>query len=113
MQGGHYTAYVRTRPHKPTTMADATNLEQQKLQDQEEQRLPEQLQSAVDEGGNVSGASSAAATSSEFDTSSSSCGQWYFISDSRVRTATENEVLKSQAYLLFYERLPPLTQRVK
>ena len=40
-----------------------------------------------------------------FDLSSTK-GQWYYISDSHVRTATENEVLKSQAYLLFYERLP-------
>ena len=40
-----------------------------------------------------------------FDLSSSK-GQWYYISDSHVRTATENEVVKSQAYLLFYERLP-------
>ena len=32
--------------------------------------------------------------------------QWYHASDTQVRTATETEVLKSQAYLLFYERLP-------
>jgi len=37
---------------------------------------------------------------------SSTTGHWYYISDSHVRTATESEVLKSQAYLLFYERLP-------
>ena len=41
----------------------------------------------------------------EFDTSSTS-GQWYYISDTHVRTAMESEVLRSQAYLLFYERLP-------
>ena len=41
----------------------------------------------------------------EFDTSSTN-GQWYYISDTQVRTATESEVLRSQAYLLFYERLP-------
>lgn len=41
----------------------------------------------------------------EFDTSSTS-GRWYYISDTHVRTATESEVLRSQAYLLFYERLP-------
>lgn len=41
----------------------------------------------------------------EFDLSSTS-GQWYHISDTRVRTATQSEVDKSQAYILFYERLP-------
>ena len=44
-------------------------------------------------------------TSASFDLSSTK-GHWYYISDSHVRTATESEVLKSQAYLLFYERLP-------
>ena len=33
-------------------------------------------------------------------------GQWYYISDSHVKTASESEVLRCQAYLLFYERLP-------
>lgn len=37
---------------------------------------------------------------------SSADGQWYYASDSHVRTATESEVMRSQAYLLFYERLP-------
>ena len=41
----------------------------------------------------------------EFDLSSTS-GQWYHISDTRVRTASQSEVDKSQAYILFYERLP-------
>ena len=41
----------------------------------------------------------------EFDLSSTS-GQWYHISDTHVRTATQSEVERSQAYILFYERLP-------
>ena len=32
--------------------------------------------------------------------------QWYHVSDSHVRTATVSEVLKAQAYILFYEQLP-------
>lgn len=51
------------------------------------------------------GASSFDSSHSVFDLSSSE-GQWYHISDTHVRTATESEVLKCQAYLLFYERLP-------
>ncbi|KAF1327074.1 Ubiquitin-specific protease, partial [Globisporangium splendens] len=31
-------------------------------------------------------------------------GQWFFISDDAVRNATQEEVLKSCAYMLFYER---------
>ena len=30
--------------------------------------------------------------------------QWYYQSDTHVRPATEDEVLKSQAYMLFYSR---------
>lgn len=32
-------------------------------------------------------------------------GKWYYVSDSRVTDASENEVLNAQAYLLFYERI--------
>ncbi|XP_054268454.1 ubiquitin carboxyl-terminal hydrolase 16 [Macrosteles quadrilineatus] len=32
-------------------------------------------------------------------------GRWYYISDSRVSDVDENTVLKTQAYLLFYERI--------
>ena len=113
MQGGHYTAYVRTRT--PIHHNMAAKLQQLPEQDQ---RLPEQvigeggvseqLQLAIGEGG-VSESEASVVAGSEFDVSSSG-GQWYFISDSRVRTATESEVLKSQAYLLFYEQLPLLSE---
>ena len=33
-------------------------------------------------------------------------GQWYYISDSNVKKSTEADVLKSQAYVLFYEKIP-------
>lgn len=32
-------------------------------------------------------------------------GKWYYVSDSHVREASENDVLNAQAYLLFYERI--------
>lgn len=31
--------------------------------------------------------------------------QWYYISDSMVRSISEEDVLRKQAYLLFYERI--------
>ena len=37
---------------------------------------------------------------------SSIAGQWYYISDSQVSVVSENRVLNSQAFLLFYEKLP-------
>lgn len=96
MQGGHYTAYVRTRtPIK----CDISKLVSKQPTDQ---TLREQ--SSVDGGASVA-SGEGSDLGSEFDLLSTH-GQWYFISDSRVRTATENEVLKSQAYLLFYEQLP-------
>ena len=94
MQGGHYTAYVRTRmPIKYDSSGVAPA-------NQEEAR-PVQL--AAGEASEAAGCSGVG--SGEFDLTSTQ-GQWYFISDSRVRTATESEVVKSQAYLLFYEQLP-------
>lgn len=39
------------------------------------------------------------------DASSSSPGQWVYISDTTVQTVPESRVLNSQAYLLFYEEL--------
>ena len=33
-------------------------------------------------------------------------GQWFHVSDSSVVTVAEAKVLKSQAYMLFYGRLP-------
>ena len=32
-------------------------------------------------------------------------GRWFYISDSRVNEISEAAVLKSQAYILFYERI--------
>lgn len=32
-------------------------------------------------------------------------GKWYYVSDSRVQEVNEEQVLQTQAYLLFYERI--------
>ena len=42
----------------------------------------------------------------EFDLSSTENSQWYYISDTHVSKASQDDVLQCQAYLLFYERLP-------
>jgi len=38
-------------------------------------------------------------------TAEAPAGKWYFVSDSRVSEVGEERVLRSQAYLLFYERI--------
>ena len=45
-------------------------------------------------------------SSREFDLSSTENSQWYYISDTHVMKASQDDVLQCQAYLLFYERLP-------
>lgn len=103
MQGGHYTAYVRTRlPIK----YDVNHTTSRRSLSEERSGVSEVAES--EEHGGACG-EEVRKDRREFDLSSKR-GQWYFISDSRVRTATENEVVKSQAYLLFYERLPLLSQ---
>ena len=110
MQGGHYTAYVRTRTPIKLNSSKMTPKEQhhQAIPNQE-QRSPDGCQLAVGEGASERDSGASVLGGSDFDISSSA-GQWYYISDSRVRTATESEVLKSQAYLLFYEQLPLLSE---
>jgi ubiquitin carboxyl-terminal hydrolase 16/45 len=41
----------------------------------------------------------------EGDNAEPPTGKWYFVSDSRVTEVGEERVLRSQAYLLFYERI--------
>lgn len=112
MHGGHYTAYVRVRspPCSPTSitgkhdlnsLTDPSKTTVHSDKDMTPQISPPNLElvcgntDVIDESEN----------GTSFDLSSTK-GHWYYISDSHVRTATENEVMKSQAYLLFYERLP-------
>ena len=107
MQGGHYTAYVRTRTPIKLNSSKMTPKEQHhQAIPHQEQRPPEE---SVGEGAGERGSGASVLGGSDFDVSSSA-GQWYYISDSRVRTATESEVFKSQAYLLFYEQLPLLSE---
>ena len=98
MKGGHYTAYVRTRTPIKREVRCVVSGQQQGDQERRE---------TTDNGcqSEATGGGSEADGGSEFDLSSTG-GQWHFISDSRVRTASESEALKSQAYLLFYEQLP-------
>jgi hypothetical protein len=105
MQGGHYTAYVRTRI--PIKLNSNETTAKPTIPNQEQRPLPNDdgFQLAMGEVAIEGDGGASMLGGSDFDVSSAA-GQWYYISDSRVRTATESEVLRSQAYLLFYEQLP-------
>ncbi len=83
MQGGHYVAYVKSR-----------------TQTKDSGSSPE-LKPSMCHGGQVPSEQPHV----NFDLSSTQ-GEWFYASDSHVKRVTEAEVMKSQAYLLFYERVP-------
>ena len=91
MNSGHYTAYVKAREppveslyDKITSMSDLTDFIEKMWT-----RKPEAKH------GNSSTRHEPAPS-----------GQWFHVSDSSVSAAAETKVLKSQAYMLFYGRLP-------
>lgn len=85
MRGGHYTAYVRVRTEIQldrirTSNSETETTDNDVIHHEQQQHL--------------------------FDYSSTENSQWYYISDSHVSKASGDDVLQSQAYLLFYEKLP-------
>lgn len=79
MHGGHYVAYVKVRPQ-----LDENDHRWQFLP--KNQNKGEQPKGAKAEPENPP-------------------GKWYYVSDSYVSEVAEQEVLKAQAYVLFYERI--------
>ena len=55
---------------------------------------------------NKSGSSKKERASLKYDTDYCEKGQWYYTSDSYVRKCSFGDVRGSEAYMLFYERLP-------
>lgn len=116
MHGGHYIAYVRLRNRAQAVNMDYGNLSSTEAQPDAEGSDCVSSDTVVKDGAGPTQPPSTASTdlnesqsATAFDRSSTG-GQWYYISDSHVRTATETEVLKSQAYILFYEQLPLIQQ---
>ncbi|XP_049854422.1 ubiquitin carboxyl-terminal hydrolase 45 isoform X1 [Schistocerca gregaria] len=89
LHGGHYVAFVKVRPtlseddyrwsFVPTSQGSHRN---------KSQAMKSQAQGTA-EGG----------------TFTPPPGRWYYVSDSRVREVEEEVVMRSQAYMLFYERI--------
>ena len=95
MHGGHYTAYVRLRPEMSLARIKKIGTQEDEVNSSSTSSSADTVASKDKDG-----------LLRHFDIELSTQGQWYYVSDSHVRTATVNEVLKGQAYILFYERLP-------
>uniref|UniRef100_A0A1L8DTN2 Ubiquitin carboxyl-terminal hydrolase n=1 Tax=Nyssomyia neivai TaxID=330878 RepID=A0A1L8DTN2_9DIPT len=122
MRAGHYIAYVKVRPQmqlsdyrwKFPPQGSKAELDQE---DEEKVRLEEALDKikyALDNDSDDSSSTSAdtgigeeegAVGGSDEPTVDAPPGKWYYVSDSRVQEVSEDVALKSQAYLLFYERI--------
>lgn len=123
MHGGHYVAYVKVRPQLSTEDPRSQFLHKgtKAELDQVDEQL-EVLQSTYDSDDSVSSVQSSTSSACASETeeqqgavggSSSNDdvkitpppGKWYYVSDSHVSEASEEQVRNAQAYLLFYERL--------
>lgn len=129
MHGGHYVAYVKVRSklssddHRSQFLHKGTKAELDQVDE-----LIEILQSQNDSDDSISSSSSSSGISpgaSESEEVEGAVGgsdsvppaneqspeiepppgKWYYVSDSHVSEVSEDQVLKAQAYLLFYERL--------
>lgn len=93
LSSGHYTAYVKVRP--VTSHPLTKFLQREAMQTEDLYRLRDQLSNRL----------LAEQTSDEDSSEFSSEGTWYYCSDSQVMAVSEEKVLRSQAFLLFYERV--------
>ncbi|XP_012938605.1 ubiquitin carboxyl-terminal hydrolase 45 isoform X2 [Aplysia californica] len=112
LSGGHYTAYIKVRPGlgphtqflhgNPPNPLDLLSVYMERIVKSKECY-------AGQESGWPKGDPQAAPDVMDKETEARAealvaPGRWFHISDSRVNEVTETEVLKAQAYLLFYER---------
>ncbi|XP_064627312.1 ubiquitin carboxyl-terminal hydrolase 16-like [Lineus longissimus] len=86
LTGGHYTAYVKVRPGNGKMRQFIQKKCFKMKWDVNFDELPEDMQE-------------------EEPTGILPQGKWYYISDTHVKESSEAQVLKSQAYILFYERV--------
>lgn len=90
LEGGHYTAYIKSKQNSNERFLQEDGFDW----DQVPKNTVPSLQGTSSPHTNVTLQQALAGGS-----------QWYYTSDSTVRAVDREEVLKQQAYLLFYERL--------
>lgn len=127
MHGGHYVAYVKVRPEMSKDDIRWKFIPQgskAELDQTDEQRVIIEEALAKARAQMASDSDDAASQSSEELNEADGAvggtresvdreadkvvpppGKWYYVSDSRVTEVPEDNVLKAQAYLLFYERI--------
>lgn len=93
LSSGHYTGFVKARPVTPSMLT--LFLQREPMQTEDLHRLRDQLSERL---------LAEQTTAKEFSEISSE-GAWYYCSDSHVTAVSEEKVLRSQAFLLFYERV--------
>lgn len=100
---GHYIAFVKVRPNMPDD-----DPRWQLVAKKKGPRGRKNSQSSVDKSGaeaaGLDGKHASANTPGDAATTSTRT-QWYRLSDTDVKPVDESEVLKIQAYVLFYERV--------
>lgn len=99
---GHYTAFVKARPVAAESVTKF--LQQFPMQTDDMYRLRDQLSARLLADPATNHSSSTEDTASNNDHLSAE-GVWYHCSDSHVMPVSEDKVLRSQAFLLFYERV--------
>ena len=101
LQGGHYTAFVKVRPSD--TFTDPSSFFSPSLSKASDiPKFLEEIESKVQSANHNKEDNCKEKT---LETCSSQSKRWYHVSDSSVSEATEERVLKCQAYILFYERI--------
>lgn len=133
MYGGHYTAYVKVRsklsgtdqrwrflPQGSKAELDQEDEQKQKLEELSAKQKAREMRNSMcqddldsDDFSEPSssdpeeneGAVGGEQQFSDPDGVEPPPGKWYYVSDSRVQEVSEANVLKAQAYLLFYERI--------
>jgi ubiquitin carboxyl-terminal hydrolase 16/45 len=130
MAGGHYIAYVKVRPKlnrddprwdflPKGTKAELDQIDEQKNELEKQAMKLKNRKISTTNDSDDSLTSSASCSTSEDDEEENAVGgtnepsdetlkpsgKWYYCSDSHVREVNEETVLKSSAYILFYERI--------
>lgn len=131
--GGHYVAYVKVRQKfnrddprwnflPKGTKAELDQFDEQKneLEKQANKMKKRQMSLTNDSDDSLSETTSSSSDPVEDEEEEENAvggsdepsentlkpsGKWYYCSDSHVREVTEETVLKTQAYILFYERI--------
>jgi len=102
LQGGHYTAFVKVRPSD--TFTDPSSFFSPSLSKASDvPNFLEEIETKVKSSKHNPDDENC--KEKILETCSSQVKRWYHVSDSSVSEATEERVLKCQAYLLFYERI--------